>query len=572
MEYKSTFTIPSARIYMDELSSVEQDMVRLTFLRYNRMKEWYYNQSYNEKYLGIPFAVDGKTETALLKEHYRVLYGGKLSDYYVTSLFSSVNGMRKSQKELLKLAEQERMQRQENRREKADSLKERLVRMQAGKDWLNAFGRYLAGKGTEPKAPSVQKQGFTYSSGKLFYRGKKNQLVEAEPFVYERELEKRIRQTKARIAQIEDKIRRTDEKAGRIPSRITFGSKKQYKKKDTLSLTGKELRAWHQERDFARNRIVNFSGRAVSPDGNYLCKYDAEGHTLEVTMINGEKILFHEVHFPYRGEELAQYLKERKGSVGYMMERKKDGNGREYLIFKAALTVKKDYLNYSTSDGVLAYDFNYDHIAWADVSSDGNLIKAGVIPFTLDGLSSGHAKEILGVAVKKLVSIAVDRKKPIVREDLDFVRKKAQMEYREKRQNRKLSALTYSKAIAMVEARAFREDTAVLKVNPAYTSLIAKVKYMKLKNLSIHCAAAYVIGRRGMGFLEKLHLTSTVLCQRHRKTAGEPSLPMQKRQVLPTFGRICLYGINGNNLMPMYITITKTIPCGKNPIPCNKTL
>ena len=503
MEYKSTFTIPSARIYMDELSSVEQDMVRLTFLRYNRMKEWYYNQSYNEKYLGIPFAVDGKTETALLKEHYRVLYGGKLSDYYVTSLFSSVNGMRKSQKELLKLAEQERMQRQENRREKADSLKERLVRMQAGKDWLKAFGRYLAGKGTEPKAPSVQKQGFTCSSGKLFYRGKKNQLVEAEPFVYERELEKRIRQTKAHIAQIEDKIRRTDEKAGRIPSRITFGSKKQYKKKDTLSLTGKELRAWHQERDFARNRIVNFSGRAVSPDGNYLCKYDAEGHTLEVTMINGEKILFHEVHFPYRGEELAQYLKERKGSVGYMMERKKDGNGREYLIFKAALTVKKDYLNYSTSDGVLAYDFNYDHIAWADVSSDGNLIKAGVIPFTLDGLSSGHAKEILGVAVKKLVSLAVDRK-PIVREDLDFVRKKAQMEYREKRQNRKLSALTYSKAIAMVEARAFREDTAVLKVNPAYTSLIAKVKYMKLKNLPIHCAAAYVIGRRGMGFLEKL--------------------------------------------------------------------
>ena len=559
MEYKSTFTIPSARIYMDELSSVEQDMVRLTFLRYNRMKEWYYNQSYNEKYLGIPFAVDGKTETALLKEHYRVLYGGKLSDYYVTSLFSSVNGMRKSQKKLLKLAEQERMQRQENRREKADSLKERLVRMQAGKDWLKAFGRNLAGKGTEPKAPSVQKQGFTYSSGKLFYRGKKNQLVEAEPFVYERELEKRIRQTKAHIAQIEDKIRRTDEKAGRIPSRITFGSKKQYKKKDTLSLTGKELRAWHQERDFARNRIVNFSGRAVSPDGNYLCKYDAEGHTLEVTMINGEKILFHEVHFPYRGEELAQYLKERKGSVGYMMERKKDGNGREYLIFKAALTVKKDNLNYSTSDGVLAYDFNYDHIAWADVSSDGNLIKAGVIPFILDGLSSGHAKEILGVAVKKLVSLAVDRKKPIVREDLDFVRKKAQMEYREKRQNRKLSALTYSKAIAMVEARAFREDTAVLKVNPAYTSLIAKVKYMKLKNLSIHCAAAYVIGRRGMGFLEKLPSYLNCLVSKTQKnrwrtvfTHAKKAGPSYFRKNLPVWDRWKQFDANVHNYNENY--------------------
>lgn len=174
----------------------------------------------------------------------------------------------------------------------------------------------------------------------IFSRGKKNQLMEEDPFVYERELEKHIRQTKARIAQIGDKNLRTDEKAGRIPSRITFGSKKQYKKKDTLSLTGKELEAWHQERDFTRNRIVNFSGRAVSPDGNYLCKYDSEGHTLEITMINGEKILFHEVHFPYRGEELAQYLKERKDSVGYMMERKKDGNGREYLIFKTVSTEK----------------------------------------------------------------------------------------------------------------------------------------------------------------------------------------------------------------------------------------
>ena len=74
----------------------------------------------------------------------------------------------------------------------------------------------------------------------------------------------------------------------------------------------------------------------------------------------------------------------------------------------------------------------------------------------LNALSSGHAKEVLGVAVKKLVALATDRRKPIVREDLDFVRKKRQMEYREKRQNRKLSALIYSKAAAMVEARVYQ--------------------------------------------------------------------------------------------------------------------
>lgn len=136
--------------------------------------------------------------------------------------------------------------------------------MQAGKDWLKAFGRYLAGKGAEPKAPSVQEQGFTYSGGKLFYRGKKNQLMEEDPFVYERELEKRIRQTKARIAQIGDKIRRTDEEAGRIPSRITFGSKKQYKKKDTLSLQEKIWK--HGTRSVTLRETVS----STSPDGLFL--------------------------------------------------------------------------------------------------------------------------------------------------------------------------------------------------------------------------------------------------------------------------------------------------------------
>lgn len=37
------------------------------------------------------------------------------------------------------------------------------------------------------------------------------------------------------------------------------------------------------------------------------------------------------------------------------------------------------------------------------------------------------------------------------------------------------------------------------KVNPAFTSL-------KMYNLSIHKAASYVIGRRGLGFNEKLSL------------------------------------------------------------------
>lgn len=504
MLVKNTTTISSTRIYIDQMAPEERDVTLLTFTRYNHMKEWYYNQSYNEKYLGIPFVHENETETSLIKKKYRELYGGELMDYYVSSLFSSVNGMRKSQRELMKLYDMERKERQDNRSEKISALEEKLARMRMGKSWLKAYGKFLAGKNPAPEAPSVKKHGFTFSDGKIFFRGKHNKLMSEDPAVYERDLEERIRCTRSRIGLIKDKIHRTEESRKNIPPRITFGSKKQYRKKDTLHLTGKELEAWHKERDFARNRIVNFSGRAVAKKGNYLCFYEAEENTLSVRMINGTTVTFRNISFPYRGEELKEYIEDKKGSVGYTMERKIDGDGREYIVFKATFTECKQYLNYSKSDGVLAYDFNYDHIAWADVDAEGNLKKSGVIPFHLDGLSSGHAKSVLGAAVKHLVSLAVEKRKPIVREDLDFVKKKTRMEYHDKKRNRKLSALIYSKSIAMVEARAFREDVAVLTVNPAYTSLIAKVKYIYGKSTSIHCAAAYVIGRRSLGLPEKV--------------------------------------------------------------------
>ena len=42
------------------------------------------------------------------------------------------------------------------------------------------------------------------------------------------------------------------------------------------------------------------------------------------------------------------------------------------------------------------------------------------------------------------------------------------------------------------------------KVNPAFTSIIGKYKYRWMHKISIHESAAFVIGRRGLGYNEKL--------------------------------------------------------------------
>ncbi|MDZ5610878.1 transposase, partial [Bacillus pseudomycoides] len=42
------------------------------------------------------------------------------------------------------------------------------------------------------------------------------------------------------------------------------------------------------------------------------------------------------------------------------------------------------------------------------------------------------------------------------------------------------------------------------QVNPAYTSISGKMKYMRKLGISIHQSAAFTIGRRGLGYKEKV--------------------------------------------------------------------
>ena len=67
-----------------------------------------------------------------------------------------------------------------------------------------------------------------------------------------------------------------------------------------------------------------------------------------------------------------------------------------------------------------------------------------------------------------------------------------------------LSSLSYRKIIQSVHSRAIRHGVEVIDVNPAYTSLIGRIKYAVLYGLTIHASAALAIARRGLGFSEKV--------------------------------------------------------------------
>ncbi|MFQ5979689.1 MAG: hypothetical protein ACE5OZ_16290 [Candidatus Heimdallarchaeota archaeon] len=71
--------------------------------------------------------------------------------------------------------------------------------------------------------------------------------------------------------------------------------------------------------------------------------------------------------------------------------------------------------------------------------------------------------------------------------------------------NRVKANFVYRQLLTTIYAQALKKDLAMKEVNPAFTSIIGDFKYARMYGLNGHQAAALVIGRRGLGFSEKLH-------------------------------------------------------------------
>ncbi|MHC5721733.1 MAG: IS200/IS605 family accessory protein TnpB-related protein, partial [Nostoc sp.] len=83
-------------------------------------------------------------------------------------------------------------------------------------------------------------------------------------------------------------------------------------------------------------------------------------------------------------------------------------------------------------------------------------------------------------------------------EELDFSDKKERLGEESPKYARMLSSWAYSRFYELLQSILSNRGVELTKVNPAYSSLIGLVKYMKMYGLSSDCAAALVIARRGM--------------------------------------------------------------------------
>ena len=141
----------------------------------------------------------------------------------------------------------------------------------------------------------------------------------------------------------------------------------------------------------------------------------------------------------------------------------------------------------------------------AETDASGNYLRAWRVPLVTYGKSLHQAEALIGDAVARVVKHARDVGKPIVIERLDFRQKKAATGGR----------------VPQVQPDAvqfqLRQDEGVLhlprptgrgwrsfQVNPAYSSVIGRAKFMERYGLSVHQAAALVLARRLLGCSERV--------------------------------------------------------------------
>ena len=206
------------------------------------------------------------------------------------------------------------------------------------------------------------------------------------------------------------------------------------------------------------------------------------------------------IHFNHHKQELISILANRNSPLSYKIIKK---NGRYYLY--CTFEIQRDESSFVTrsSNGVIGLDFNKGFVTVTETNQYGHMIDIDLIRYRF---KNGNATQTdLELVANKVKERALAKGKDIVIENLNFKDTKAKtVSKRGKKYNNMLHSLAYRKFTNIIENVCYRNCMWLRKVNPAWTSWIAKNKYCPKMKLNIHTGASFVIARRGQGYTDKV--------------------------------------------------------------------
>ena len=209
-----------------------------------------------------------------------------------------------------------------------------------------------------------------------------------------------------------------------------------------------------------------------------------------------DKYVYGRVYFRHHKSKLVSILRQGYSPLSYKIIKKRN---RFYLHCTFEIHVEDDDFLTRSSYGTIGLDFNKGFVTLSETNKHGHLLRTQFLPYRFK--AGSKTRTDLQKLVNEVVELALQTGKDICIEDLDFKKKKAQTESKHgPKYNEMLHSLAYRQFSNFVEGIAFRKLVYVRKVNPAWTSWLAKERYCPRMKLNVHVGASFVIARRGQGF------------------------------------------------------------------------
>ena len=328
-----------------------------------------------------------------------------------------------------------------------------------------------------------------------------------------------VHQKKRRLANLRHRLvgLEGDIAAGLV--RLCFGSKRLWRKQHHLEANGYgSHEEWLSEWRDARSDEFFVLGSRDETAGCQLCVASVadDGRlTLRLRMPDclanqhGKYLVIEGVRFAYGHEQVLAALASNADYVAYRREHgekaaratdlgqaisyrfKRDGKGWRVFVSTQMMDVP---VVTDRKRGTIGVDLNADHLAVAETDASGNWLCSWRVPLVTYGTSRHQAEALIGDAVAGVVRYAQEAGKPIVIEKLDFRQKKAALEGEYRRYSRMLSSFSYGKIKAYFISRGYRQGVEIHQVNPAFSSIVGRVKFMERYGLTVHQAAALGAG------------------------------------------------------------------------------
>ncbi len=338
-----------------------------------------------------------------------------------------------------------------------------------------------------------------------------------------------VHQKKRRLANLKSRLDALEADIAVDRVRLCFGSKRLWRKQHDLGANGyashdEWLRDW---RDARSGEFFTLGSRDETA-GCQLCVAqvaDDGSLTLRLRMPDclaadhGKHLVVEGVRFAYGHQQILAALQSnaeyaayrrlhgeklaRRSGLGQAISYRFKRDGKGWRVFVTTQMMDVPVVT-DPRRGAIGVDLNADHLALCETDGSGNCINSWRVPLVTYGKSTHQAEAVIGDAVAGVVGYAKEARKPIVIEKLDFRQKKAVLEGESRRYSRMLSSFSYGKVKAYFLSRGHREGVEVCQVNPAFSSVIGRVKFMERHGLSVHQAAAMVLARRLLGCSERI--------------------------------------------------------------------